>query len=81
MEAFVKPCVEELKRLTNNGIMHNGIKYAFKPTIFSTNTTARPLLRNTTQFDGQYGCDFAFIRVIFLLIYLIFYLNFDIIYI
>ena len=42
MEAFVKPCVDELKKVTNSGIMHNGIKYAFKPTIFSTDKIARP---------------------------------------
>jgi hypothetical protein len=59
MEAFVKPCVEELEKLMRSGIMHDGIKYTFKVTIFSTDTIARPLLRNTTQFNGNFGCDFC----------------------
>ena len=49
MKAFEKPSVKELKRLMDSGIMHNGITHSFEITIFSIDTIAWPLLRNTTQ--------------------------------
>lgn len=37
----------------------NGIIYKVRVLIISTDTVARPLVRNSTQFNGEFGCDFC----------------------
>ena len=59
MDLFIKPCVDELIRLGTTGVLVDGIKYYVKPLIISVDAVARPVLRNTTQFNGLFGCDFC----------------------
>ena len=59
MDLFIKPCVDELIRLGTTGVLVDGVKYYVKPLIISVDAVARPVLRNTTQFNGLFGCDFC----------------------
>ncbi|KAI9551042.1 hypothetical protein GHT06_006256 [Daphnia sinensis] len=59
MDIFIKPCVDELIRLGTTGIVVDGSTYYIKPLIVSVDAVARPVLRNTTHFNGLYGCDFC----------------------
>lgn len=58
-KAFIVPCVDRLRKLEETGIEFNGQKYEIRLLIISTDTIARPVLRNTTQFNGKFGCDFC----------------------
>ncbi len=58
-KAFIVPCVDRLRKLEEIGIEFNGQKYEIRLLIISTDTIARPVLRNTTQFNGKFGCDFC----------------------
>ncbi|XP_076851814.1 uncharacterized protein LOC143508558 [Brachyhypopomus gauderio] len=65
MLTFLKPFVDELLVLERDGIKwkdsanieHVSKVYAL---ICSSDSVARPLLRNTKQFNGFYGCDFCY---------------------
>lgn len=65
MMTFLKPFVDELLFLQKNGIKwkdsanveHFSRVFAL---ICSSDSIARPLLRNTKQFNGFYGCDFCY---------------------
>ena len=59
MNAFVRPCVESLAKLKEPGLEFNGTTVKILPTILTTDMMARPVFRNTTQFNGSYGCDFC----------------------
>jgi hypothetical protein len=56
---FVDPCVSELKKLSSTGIQYDGVTYKIRPVIVTVETIARPVLRNTMQFNGKFGCDFC----------------------
>lgn len=56
---FLDPCVNQLKKLCSTGIECDGKIYKIRPVIVTVDTVARPVLRNTTQFNGAYGCDFC----------------------
>ncbi len=58
-DAFVLPCVERLKMLQENGIEFENNHYNVRLLIITTDTVARPIIRNTTQFNGKFGCDFC----------------------
>lgn len=51
--------MSEWARLEREGIFFKDVKYKVRVVIISTDTVARPLVRNTTQFNGEYGCDFC----------------------
>lgn len=56
---FVDPCVDVLNQLCSTGVECDNIKYIVRPVIVTVDTIARPILRNTMQFNGAYGCDFC----------------------
>lgn len=56
---FLDPCVELLDKIFSIGIDCNGEKYLIKPVIVTVDSVARPVLRNTLQFNGKFGCDFC----------------------
>lgn len=55
---FLDSVIEELNRLEREGFTFKGITYKIMVLIVTTDTVARPLLLNTTQFNGQHGCNF-----------------------
>ncbi len=65
MSVLLTPFVNELCSLEREGLIWKDSKnvehiskvYAL---ICSSDSVARPLLRNTKQFNGQYGCDFCY---------------------
>ena len=57
---FLDPCDEELKKYCSTGIECDGKVYEVRPVIVTVDTIARPIIRNTMQFNGSYGCDFCF---------------------
>ncbi|XP_039308606.1 uncharacterized protein LOC105204984 isoform X2 [Solenopsis invicta] len=65
MDIFLKPFVEELITLHNNGIEcitpqnPEGIKIKVHTLIASVDSVARPLLQNIKQFNGEFGCSFC----------------------
>nr|CAH0101125.1 unnamed protein product [Daphnia galeata] len=61
-DTLLEQAIEELNKLQKHGIEVNGIIYKVRVLIISTYTT-RPLVRNTTQFNGEFVCDFCFILV------------------
>lgn len=56
---FLDPCVAELKNLCSTGLKVDGNVYKIRPVIVTVDTVARPVIRNTTQFNGAFGCDFC----------------------
>ena len=56
---FLDPCVVQLNTLCLTGIECDGTTYKVRPVIVTVDTIARPVLRNTTQFNGNFGCDFC----------------------
>jgi hypothetical protein len=56
---FLDGVIEELNRLEREGFTFKGITYKIRVLIVTTDTVARPLLLNTTQFNGQHGCYFC----------------------
>ena len=59
MHAFLDWIIEEWKRLEKDGIQVKGVHYKVKVLVITTDTIARPVIRNTTQFNGEFGCDFC----------------------
>lgn len=59
LHAFLDWIVSEWSRLEKDGIEVDGIHYKVCVLVITTDTVARPLIRNTTQFNGEYGCDFC----------------------
>lgn len=65
MSVLLTPFVNELCSLEREGIIWKDSKNVEHITkvyalICSSDSVARPLLRNTKQFNGQYGCDFCY---------------------
>ena len=58
-DSFLEFALKELKSLESDPIEFNGIKYLFRPLIVSVDTIARPIVRNSTQFNGEFGCDWC----------------------
>jgi len=61
---YLKPFVEELKHLGSHGMQYvNSDNDIVTCKVFSvccsSDSCARPLLRETTQFNGRYGCDWC----------------------
>jgi len=58
----MKPFVDELQRLESSGMHYtNPNDESVYSKVFalccSTDSCARPVIRNTTQFNGRFGCD------------------------
>lgn len=58
-EAFLKDVILELKRLETDGFVVQGKRYKLRVVVITTDTVARPLIWNKTQFNGLHGCDFC----------------------
>jgi hypothetical protein len=58
-ESFLEFALKELKSLESDLIEFNGMKYLFRPLIVSIDTIARPIVRNSAQFNGEFGCDWC----------------------
>jgi len=58
-ESFLEFALKELKSLESDLIEFNGMKYLFRPLIVSIDTIARPIVRNSAQFNGEFGCDWG----------------------
>lgn len=43
----------------SHGVVVDGVTYKVRALIISTDTVARPLVRNSTQFNVEFGCDFC----------------------
>lgn len=56
-EPYLNWAMEKLSQLQEEGFYVSGIHYRIRVVIITTDTPARPILRCTTQFNGQYGCD------------------------
>ena len=56
---FLDPCVDVLKKLCSTVVECDKTTYIIRPVIVTVDTVARPILRNTMQFNGAYGCDFC----------------------
>ncbi len=56
-EAFMGWAIDELNRIQREGIKIDGVKYGLRLLIVTSDTMARPLLRGTTQYNGEHGCD------------------------
>lgn len=56
---FINHCVEELIKLSKTGVDINGVLWKIRPLIITVDTVARAVVRNTTQFNGEFGCDFC----------------------
>ncbi|KZS00273.1 Uncharacterized protein APZ42_003496 [Daphnia magna] len=56
---FLDPCVDVLKKLCSTGVECDKVTYIIRPVIVTVDTVARPILRNTMQLNGAYGCDFC----------------------
>ena len=51
--------MKDLNEIAEKGISYLGEQYNLHVLIVSTDTVARPVIRNTVQFNGNYGCDFC----------------------
>ena len=58
-DAFLGESITELRRLENDGFLFKGILYKIRVLVVTTDTVARPLLLNTSQFNGECGCNFC----------------------
>ncbi len=56
---YLEWAMKELKRFQEDGFLVDGIQYRVRVLIITTDTVARPVLKNTTQFNGKFGCDFC----------------------
>ena len=54
---YLEWAMEELSRLQEHGFSVGGVTYFVKVVIVTTDTVARPILRCTSQFNGEFGCD------------------------
>ena len=59
MNSFMDWIMGEWAPLEHDGILFKNVKYKVRVVIKETDKVARPLMRNTTQFNGEYGCDFC----------------------
>ena len=64
MLSFLTAFVDQLKTLEDHGITwrdHNNVEHITKvhALVCSADSVARPMLRNSKQFNGNYGCDFC----------------------
>ena len=59
MHAFLDWIIEDWKRLEKDGIQVKGVHYKVMVLVIITDTMARPVIRNITQFNGEFGCDFV----------------------
>ena len=59
------PCIEMLNQLETRGVIVNGVKWTIRLLIITVDTIERCILRNTTQFNGKFGCDFCLIESIY----------------
>lgn len=65
MELFLKPFVQELIRLHNDGIIcklplhRDPVTVKIHVLLASVDSVARPLLQNMKQFNGHFGCSFC----------------------
>ncbi|XP_048111205.1 uncharacterized protein LOC125302185 isoform X1 [Alosa alosa] len=63
MEIFLKPFVEQAKKLANVGVTWRNqgelVKSKLVGLCCSVDSKARPQMLNTTQFNGYYGCSFC----------------------
>lgn len=61
IQTLLNPFVKELQELETHGITWaDGCTSKVHALICSADSVARPLLRNTKQFNGMYGCDFCY---------------------
>ncbi len=54
MNAFLDWIISEWTRLEKDGIDVNGIHYKVRVLVITTDTVARPVIRNTTQYNGEF---------------------------
>lgn len=68
INSFLKPFVDELEELHNQGIFyeklgHNGpVNIKVHTILCSVDSVARPMLQGIMQFNGKYGCSFCLHR-------------------
>lgn len=58
-KAFLDRGIQEWNSLQLNGVIVNDIVHRVRVLIITTDSVARPLVRNSTQFNGEFGCDFC----------------------
>lgn len=58
-EAFFDDTIRDLTNLVAEGFFVNEKRYKVRVLVISTDTVARPLVWNTTQFNGECGCNFC----------------------
>ena len=58
-DTLLSRAVEKLNLLQSSGIVVDGVNFKIRVLVISTDTVARPLVRNSTQFNGEFGCDFC----------------------
>lgn len=58
-ETLLNRAIKELNQLQTHGVTVNSVVYKLRVLIISTDTVARPLVRNSTQFNSEYRCDFC----------------------
>ncbi len=56
-KALMEQSIAELKHLQMNGFEVDGRLYKVRVLVITTDTMARPVLKNTSQFNGAFGCD------------------------
>lgn len=54
--------IAELKHLQMNGFEVDGRLYKVRVLVITTDTMARPVLKNTSQFNGAFGCDWCLLE-------------------
>ena len=61
MNTFLKPFVMECSRLQNEGFVFSTEPQPRKvvPLLFCGDAPARAIVRNSKQFNGEYGCDWC----------------------
>lgn len=58
--------------MERDGIFVNGQNYKIRVLVITTDTVARPVIRNSTQFNGEFGCDFCLHKDTMIIKYLFF---------
>lgn len=61
-EQLVIPCIKMLNQLKDTGVIVDGVKWTVRLLIVTVDTIERCNLRDTTQFNGLFGCDFCLIE-------------------
>lgn len=57
--AFMRGSIAKLKKLERDGFHYNGKLYKIRVLVITVDTIARSALTNTTQHNGDCGCDFC----------------------